>query len=184
LGADGGGWEWLRGIEQAAGRRLLRASRCGTGNPVAQVLDARRALAGKQDAGRVRTGDDAQVGAPPGRTQIPCRRAAPQASADRPLVEAEAFLGRAVEIRIAPVTTFFRGRQPGVGQRVWLRRVRDRQRPARAVVLVGATLLVLGPAEVLEHVGVAPARIAEVAPPVVVLSLAADVEQAVDRGRS
>ena len=182
--ADARELQQLRGVERAAGHQHLRAGRRGTADPVAQVLDARRALAGEQDARRVRARDDPEVGAPPGRAQIARRRAAPQSSAHRPLVVAEAFLGRAVEIRIAPVAAFLGGRQVGVGQRVRLRRVRNRERPARAVILVGAALLVLGLAEVGQHVGVTPARIAEIAPPVVVLVLSAYVEEAVDRGRS
>jgi hypothetical protein len=52
------------------------------------------------------------------------------------------------------------------------------------VILVGAALLVLGLAEIRQHVGVAPARIAEIAPAIVILVLPANVEETVDRGRS
>src|SRR5262249_55095688 len=146
--------------------------------------DTGRAFAGEQDAGCVRARDDAKIGAPPGRTQVTRRGAATEAAAYRPLVVAESFLGSPVEIRIAPIAAFLGGRQPGVGQRVRLPRVGNRERPARAVILIGAALLILGLAEVGQHVRVAPARVAEIAPPVVILVLAAYVEQAVDRGRS
>src|SRR6185295_17699387 len=80
-------------------------------------------------------------------------------------------------------TAFLGGRQVGIRQRVPLRRIGDRERPARAVILVGAALLILRLAEVGQHVGIAPARVAELEPPVVVLVLPAYVEETVDRGR-
>ena len=58
---------------------------------------------------------------------------------------------------------------------------RHRERPADAVQVVLAALLVLGAAEIRQHVVEAPARIAELAPVVEVLGLSADVEQPVDR---
>ena len=42
---------------------------------------------------------------------------------------------------------------------------------------VGASALILGLAEVGQHIGVAPARIAEIAPTVVVLALTADIQE-------
>ena len=58
------------------------------------------------------------------------------------------------------------------------------ERPAGAVEVVGAALVVLGLAEVGQHIIVAPAGVAELAPMVEVLGLAADVDQSVDRARS
>ena len=57
----------------------------------------------------------------------------------------------------------------------------DDERPAGAVVFVGAALLVLGPAEIGEHVVIRPASIAELAPQVEILLLSAYVDQPVDR---
>src|SRR5690606_28618464 len=57
------------------------------------------------------------------------------------------------------------------------------ERATGAVKVVRPALVVLGLAEVRQDVGIAPAGVAEVAPPVVVLALAANVKQPVDRGR-
>src|SRR6516225_4400970 len=71
-----------------------------------------------------------------------------------------------------------------LAQRMWLADVGDGKRPADAVKVVGAALLILGAPEIRQHVGKAPAGIAELPPVIVVLVLAADVEQVVDRTRS
>ena len=62
--------------------------------------------------------------------------------------------------------------------------VRHRQRTARAVIVVGAALLVLRLLEIGQHVVIAPADIAALTPAVVILVLAAHIKQAVDRARS
>ena len=55
---------------------------------------------------------------------------------------------------------------------------------ADAVQFVLAALLVLGAAEIRQHVGECPAGIAELPPVIEILVLAADIEKAVDRTRS
>ena len=50
--------------------------------------------------------------------------------------------------------------------------------------LVRAALLIFGAPKIGQHLGKAPAGIAELPPMVVILVLAADLEQAVDRTRS
>src|SRR6185312_12756325 len=57
-------------------------------------------------------------------------------------------------------------------------------RTARAVILIGAADLVFRFLEIGQHVVKAPADIAELAPAVIILVLAAHIEQAVDRARS
>ena len=61
-------------------------------------------------------------------------------------------------------------------------RVRHRQRPARAVQLARAALVVLGADEVGQHVVPAPVVEAQRLPAVVVGAVAADVDHRVDRG--
>src|SRR5665213_547598 len=56
--------------------------------------------------------------------------------------------------------------------------------PAGAVQIVRAALLVLGAAEIREHVVERPAGIAELAPMVEILALAADIDEPVDRRRA
>src|ERR1700722_8461658 len=62
--------------------------------------------------------------------------------------------------------------------------VRDRQWAADTMQIVGAALLILGALEVGQYVLKRPAGVTELPPVIVVLMLAADVEQAVDRARS
>src|SRR5262249_45134063 len=66
-------------------------------------------------------------------------------------------------------------------QLVRLALVGDAERAAGAMEVVGAALLILGLAEIRQHVLPAPADIAELAPSVEILLLAADIDEAVDR---
>src|SRR5437016_283994 len=68
-----------------------------------------------------------------------------------------------------------------VAQLVRLALVRHRLGPADTVELARAARLVLGAEKVGQHVVVTPADVAELAPAVEVLALAADIDQAVDR---
>jgi hypothetical protein len=52
------------------------------------------------------------------------------------------------------------------------------------MIFVGTALLVLGLLEIGQHVVIAPAGIAALAPAIVILVLAAHIQQAVDRARS
>src|SRR6266849_1699882 len=60
----------------------------------------------------------------------------------------------------------------------------NRQRAAGTVEIVGAALLVLGFLEIGQDVVITPAAVAVLAPAIVILVLAANVKQAVDRTRS
>src|SRR3984893_12328153 len=62
--------------------------------------------------------------------------------------------------------------------------VRHRQRTAGAMIFVGAALLVFRLPEIGQHVVIAPAGIAALAPAVVILVLAAQVKQPVERARA
>ena len=55
------------------------------------------------------------------------------------------------------------------------------ERTVAAVKIIAAAFVVLGLAEVRQHVVVAPAGIAELTPVVEILGLAADVDQSIDR---
>ncbi len=72
----------------------------------------------------------------------------------------------------------------GVVQFVAGPQVGDAQRSAGAVMRVGAAFLVLGAAEIGQHVLIRPAGIAELTPQIEILLLAADVNEPVDRARS
>ena len=108
------------------------------------------------------------------------RRAAAKPIATGHVIGARTLLVRAVEI-------VQQRNAAALGDRV-LKRLRDQtdatlprhlERPAAAVVVAGAVLVILGLLEIREHVVVAPARVAEVAPVVVILAVAAHVEHAV-----
>src|SRR5262245_31097703 len=92
-----------------------------------------------------------------------------------------AFLSGAVEIVVAREARLLRGRDESLAQRMRFAHIGDRERPADPVQRILAARLVLGTAEVRQHILEAPAGIAELAPMIEVLRLAADVEQAIDR---
>ena len=125
-----------------------------------------------------------QIGAAHRRPQIGIGAGGAAAAPRRGLEEAGAFLGLAVEIRIEGNAGLDRGLHEGFRQRILVPPVRHRERPAGAVKLVLAALLVLRLPEIRQHVVITPADIAALAPAVVVLVLAAHIKQAVDRARS
>jgi hypothetical protein len=116
------------------------------------------------------------------RTQIPHRgRAAPPVTRGK-LVVAGTFLHCAVEIIVARETKIERALDKRLADRVVILHVGDCERTAGAVQLACAAGLILGAAEIRQHVIERPAGIAELAPVVEVLRLATDIDQAVDRG--
>ena len=118
------------------------------------------------------------------RTQIGERRTGAPAAPGRGLEKSGAFLGGAVEIGIGRNAGFGGGDDEGFRQRIGMPPVRHRQRAAGAVIFVGAALLVLGLLEIGQHVVIAPAGIAALTPAIVILVLAAHIQQAVDRART
>ena len=148
------------------------------------ILDRDRAASVEDDALRQRRGLDVQVLAALGGAKIRHRGARPSAVTRRGLEEAGAFLRGAVEIGIFRQADLRGGLDEGRRQRIGMTELGDRQRAADAMEIVGAAHLVLGLLEIGQHVVKAPALIAALAPAVVILVLAADVEQAVDRTRS
>ena len=93
------------------------------------------------------------------------------------------ILARAVEIVVAGKAELSRGRNEGFADRV-LRDIRYAERASGAVEPVGAANLVLGALEIGQDILKRPAGIAELAPMVEILGLAADIDHAVDRGRA
>ena len=125
-----------------------------------------------------------QIASAPRRTKIGECRARPPAAAGRGLEKSGAFLGRAVEVGIGGNAGFRRRHHKGFGKRIGVPPVGHRQRAADTVKLVGAALLVFRLLEIGQHVVIAPTGIATLPPAIIVLVLAANVEQAVDRTRS
>src|SRR5262245_15720359 len=116
-----------------------------------------------------------QVAAAPRRTQIGESRAGAASALRRGLEEPRAFLRGAVEIGIGWDAGLGRGDDKSFRQRIEMAPVGDRQRAAAAVIFVSTALLVLGLLEVRQHVVIAPAGIAALAPAIVILMLASDI---------
>ena len=100
------------------------------------------------------------------------------------MIKACALLLRPVEVGIAWIAALLRGLDKCDGKRMAVAQIGNTQRPAGAVPCIGTALVILGLSEVRQHVVKAPAHIAERAPLIEVLLLAAYVDQAVDRTRT
>ena len=126
-------------------------------------------------------GQHPQVPPPHRRPEVGAPRAVPPA----PLLGgghvADAGLRRRVDVRHALDPKVDAGLEIVVGERVQAADVGDRERAARAVIGIGAVLVVLRALEVGEHALEVPALAPERSPAVVVLRLAPDVRHAVDR---
>ena len=156
-------------------------ARTRRGDAVLHEFETDRALAVEQHAVREGADFDGQVGPLHRRAQIGERGAAPPHLAHGQLVVADAFLLGAVEIGVGREPGLLRGGDKGVVQFVAGAQIGDVERAAGAVIIVRAALLVLGAAEIRQHVVIAPADAAELPPIVEILPLAADIDQPVDR---
>ena len=182
--SEPGKLQQLRRVERAAGQDDLAAGAGSLRRAALPVFDPDRAPPLEQDAARQRVGFDDEIGPAARLAQIADRRRPAPAVLRRELEIAGAFLRRPVEIVVARIARLLRGVDERLAQRMRLADIGDRERPADAVQLVLAALLVLGAAEVRQHVVEAPAGIAELPPVIVVRRLAAQIEQAVDRARA
>jgi hypothetical protein len=154
------------------------------GFAAALALDADRAEPVEDDSLHLDACLDRQVGTAQHRMQERHRRRAAAAVALRQLVVAHPVLGGGVEVVVRGQARGDPGLDHRVHHRVRVATFAHRQRPAGAVVLVGAALVVLGALEVGKEVGVAPAVAAGVAPAVVVGGVAADVDHRVGGRRA
>ncbi len=146
------------------------------------IFDTDGALALEQHAPGKRFQGHHQVRAPHHRVQIAHGGGVALAVADGDLEPGDAFLLGAVDVLGGGDAGLDAGVIHGFGQGMLLGDVRDGDRPALGVELVLVPLLMLGLAEIGQHVGGAPALAAHLPPAVVIGRLAADIEQAVDRG--
>src|SRR3954454_11488784 len=117
-----------------------------------------------------------QIAAGPRGTQIRERGAGAPATPGRGLEKSCALLRSTVEIRIGRNAGFSGCHDEGLRQRIGMPPIRYRQRPAGAVIFIGATLLVLSLLEIGQYVVIAPAGIAALTPTVVILVLAAHIQ--------
>ena len=181
---DAGEQQKLRRVDGAAGEQNLPF---GAGNvPLAlsHILDADGAAVLDHDAGRLRLGQDGEIFARRGRMQIGGRRAPARTAFLRHLKQAAAELDRAVEIRIERQAGLLRRFDEGVAQRVGVGTLGNVERPVGAVEFIVQALVALGFLEVGQNVGIAPARITELPPMIVVGRLAAHIDHGVDGTRA
>jgi len=170
----------LRGAE-GPGREDHLAGRLDHLAPAAHPCpDTLRVAAFQHDGFSVAAGQDGQVGPAGGRPQERHGAAAAAPVALRHLVEPGAFLVDAVEVRVRRDASTQRRLHEGMRGSHRIAQVRDRQLTARGVELVRAANLVLGTLEVGQHVGVAPALVAQRSPVVVVGAVAAHIDHRVD----
>src|SRR6266566_1580538 len=181
---ESGQLQELRRIECAAGDDDFAIGISGAHFAMLDVLDANGAAAQEQDAARERVGDDCEIVPAPRLPQIADRRRPAPAVFRRQLEIAGALLRRAVEIIVARNAGLLRGLDEGFAERMRLADIGNRKWSADTVEVVAAATLIFGAPEIGQHVGKAPAGIAELPPMIVILVLAADIEQTVDRTRS
>ena len=182
--SDAGELQQLRRVIRAAGDQDFLARPRRAHAAFLLVFDRLGAPPLEQDALRQRRGLDVQIAAALRRAQIGERRAGAAAAPCRGLEKSRAFLGRAVEIGIGRNAGLGGGDDEGFRQRIVHAASPTPAAARRAVIFVGAALLVLGLLEIGQHVVIAPAGIAALAPAIVILVLAAHIEQAVDRTRA
>ena len=145
---------------------------------------AGRAGAVEGDLEDVRVGLDRQVRPLGDRVQVGHRGARAAAVALGDLVPAEAVLLAVVEVVVGGQAHRLGGLEERLAHDAARAGLADRQRPAGAVELARAALVVLGALEVGQQVVPAPAGAAGVAPLVVVERVAADVDHRVERRRA
>ena len=122
---------------------------------------------------------DDKVGAATDRFQVSHCGRTPTPVDRRRLEAPDALLCRAIEIIVTRDTCLDRSVDEGIANLALVTNIRDLQGPTGSVKVVGAVLLVLRLLKERQNFLVAPALVSKLAPVVVVLPLAANVDQAV-----
>ena len=170
-----------RGHRAGAQYDLALAMGCHGSAGLVGIDDAGRGTFFHDDAVHQHFGHDTQVPSRRGRPQVAHRGGHAPAVPDRALDQRDPVLVAAVEVVEAGNTAPHRGIEKEPRCRAARPRIAHPDRAADAVTLAYPVLLVLGLAKVGQHILPAPSCVAGVAPSVVVLCLAADVEHPVDR---
>ena len=151
------------------------------GNAPATNLHARDTAAVDNQLLHQRVGAHREVALFANRFDIGARRRPAFALALGDLVEPEALLPRAVEIRVRAQLQGCGGFDEGVGCGVGVFLILDKQRTPVAVVIVAPARVRLGMLEPGEHVVIGPTGAAHGRPVVVIPAVAADIDHRVDR---
>ena len=181
--ADAGALQEMRRADRA-GRDQHLSGRLGDMPGAALlVFHAHGALALEEDAPGHRMGDDDKVRPSHSRLEVGVGGRPAHAVLDGHVHGAEAFLHVAVRVVGGDVAGFAAGIDEGAVERV-LHLVAGigGERAGVATIGIAAVLPVLGTLEVGQAVGVTPAARTEFGPLVEIASMAAHVDQAVDRG--
>src|SRR6516162_1181612 len=168
-------------MERAAGYNYLPAGVGDLQCRLPAIFDADCALSGEKDARGQSICNNRQIRTTPCGTQITDRGRAAAAFARGKLEVARSFLGRPIEIVVAWKTGLLRRLDESFTKRMWFAYVRYGERTTDPVECIGAALLVLGASEVGKYIRKAPTSVTELAPVIVILWLAANIEKSVDR---
>ncbi|MNL09273.1 hypothetical protein D3C87_1300270 [compost metagenome] len=145
------------------------------------VLDPHGLITFDQNSLHRRVSHDRQAIAFFRRAQIRHGSAAAAVVARGDLVEADAVLAFAIEIRSERNAGLLRSTHKPTGQFTHLLEIRDPQRTAGRVIAIVESLIVFGTLEVRQHLAKRPALATCTGPVVVILVLAADVDQRIHR---
>ncbi len=181
-GADAGELQELRALDRASGEDHLACGLCDQCPAALPVLDSRGPRALEEDALGVGAGFHPQVRPAARGLQVRHRAARAPAVSREELEVAHALLARPVEVVVARHAQFTRAGDDRVDQLVATGNVGAGDGAVGAVIFGRAARIGLELAEVGEHVLPRPTGIAERCPVIVVLVLAADVDEPVDRG--
>ena len=180
-GSDAGKLEQLRGADGAGAEHGFPAARAMEQLIVAPVFHPGDAPALACQPGDMGGGDDVQVGAGLRRFQEGLGSAATPAAMGGQLEVAYALLAFPVEIVVGRNARFQCGINEGVGDLPPEADIGYRQRPPGGMMGIRTALLVLRLEKIGQYLLPGPARIAHGGPFVIILGLAADVQQTVQR---
>ena len=181
---DAGELKQLRGAKHATRQNDTAPRADHLGLSVLQIGDTPSAAIFEQYTFGGNTGQDVEIGIARLVAQERPRGSPALAALLRDLVQADAFLPRAVEI---VVTRDLQARPrldeihaAGIGEAL----LAHPQRPVGAVKIIGPAHIMLGAFEPRQHIVIRPAGAAHCRPIVVIPFVAADIDHRVDRARS
>src|SRR5271165_307084 len=150
--------------------------------PPLAVLETPGSPALEQDPRRERVRQYLEVRATEGGTQVGIGGTRAPAALHRHVQTAETLLLKTVDVRRLRIARLGGGGEPGGMQGIAEAAVASAELARAAAVLVAPLRALLGALEIRQHIPIRPPRRAFPRPALEVLGIAADVDQAVDRG--
>ena len=182
--ADARKLQQLRSLYRSGAEQHLAPSRHTRVAGGSTIDDADGAATVEDDPGDAGSGGDPQIAPVTRGSEIRNRGAAAPAVLGAEMVIADTFLNGAVEVVVARNVELIARGDDGFDQLVFSADGRMPHRTVEAVVSGVAVDRMLEPLEVRQDIGIAPTVIARSRPMVVILALAADRDQPVDRART